>query len=198
VIAPVLPYTLQINELEENIAGEFQRNGLIVSYLPLNHGLPCFGYGITVKRKPIFNPQKADKLGIPKTYFKTLHKGQSVRLEDGRLIEPEMVLEGERKPIRVCYFTDTQLTDSMQSFAYGADLLISEGMYGDESKHDNMQKRGHMLFSDSAWLAKKAAVKQLWLTHYSPALINPGLYIDHARDIFPQTIAAYDGIRLTL
>ncbi|WP_312648476.1 ribonuclease Z [Aminipila sp.] len=196
VIAPILPYPLKIKELEE--AGDFEESGLTISYLPLNHGVPCFGYGITAKRKPIFNPQKASELGIPKIYYKTLHEGQCVRLEDGRVISPEAVLDGERPSIRVCYFTDTQLMNTMIPFAYGADLLISEGMYGETDKHDVISKKGHMIYSDSAELAKEAAVKKLWLTHYSPALTKPEIYIDNVRKIFPKTIAAYDGIRLTL
>ncbi|MHC1722662.1 MAG: ribonuclease Z [Aminipila sp.] len=196
VIAPILPYSLKIKELKE--AGDFEENQLTISTLPLNHGIPCFGYSITVKRKPIFNPQKASKLGIPKTNFKILHEGQCIRLEDGRIIEPEAVLDGVRPSIKVCYFTDTQLIDTMIPFAYGADLLISEGMYGEMDKHDAMSKKGHMVYADSAELAKKAGVKKLWLTHYSPALAKPEIYIDNARKIFPETIAAYDGIRLAL
>ncbi|MEM1485662.1 ribonuclease Z [Oscillospiraceae bacterium PP1C4] len=198
VIAPVLPYPIQLNELKENGMGELEKDQMKISYLPLSHGIPCFGYRITVKRKPIFNPQKANELGIPKVLFKTLHAGVSVKLEDGRIIEPEMVLDGERAPIRVCYCTDTQPMDAIANFAHGADLLISEGMYGDDSMHDKMLEKGHMLFSDSARLAKKAGAKQLWLTHYSPALTKPEQYLDDVREIFAQTVAAYDGIHITL
>lgn len=199
VIAPVLPYPIKLQELKESSAGELEKGGMNIASLPLNHGIPCLGYLITVKRKPIFNPQKANQLNVPKTLFKTLHAGQAVNLEDGREITPEMVLDGYRSPIKVCYCTDTQpMEDTMADFARAADLLISEGMYDDDGMHDKMLEKGHMLFSDSARLAKKSGVKQLWLTHFSPALTEPEKNLEDAQKIFPNTSVAYDGIHLTL
>ncbi|QHI73973.1 ribonuclease Z [Aminipila terrae] len=198
VIAPILPYVVKIHELEEDKEEEWNMDELTISHLSLSHGVPCYGYGITVKRKPVFNPQKACELGVPKTAFKMLHEGLTVRLEDGRTIEPETVIDEKRDPIRVCYFTDTKMVKTMKDFAYGADLLISEGMYGEENKLDEMLKKGHMLFSHSAQLAKDAVVKRLWITHYSPALTKPERYIENAREIFSDTTLGYDGIRVTL
>lgn len=196
IIAPVLPYELKVNEI--NDTDQFEENGLMISTVPLSHGIPCLGYSITLKRKPIFNPLKAYELGVPVINFKTLHEGQWVKLQDGQIIEPKEVLDGERNSIKVCYITDTKFLDTLSSFAFGADLLISEGMYGESNKHEIMQQKGHMIFSESAELAQKAAVKQLWITHYSPALTKPEMYIDNARKIFPSTIAAYDGICISL
>lgn len=198
VIAPVLPYSIQFIELEENNAGKLKNGEMNISYLPLSHGVPCLGYCMTVKRKPKFNPVKASQLKIPKLFFKTLHAGQSVQLEDGRIIEPEMVLDGERDSIRVCYCTDTESMDGIADFAHGVDLLICEGMYGDDGMHDKMKEKGHMVFSDSAQIAKDADAKQLWITHYSPAIKKPEESIDSIRKIFPKTVASYDGIHITL
>ncbi|MBN7773187.1 ribonuclease Z [Clostridium aminobutyricum] len=194
VIAPIVPYPLVINELEEKDKN-FEHNGLQFSFLPLKHGIPCFGYSIILKRKPIFNPDKAAALKIPKSSYKTLHEGKTICLEDRRIIRPEMVLDGERQPIKICYFTDTIKLDAMREFAWGADLLISEGMHAEEEQQGLMAQRGHMLFSDSATLAKEAGVKKLWLTHYSPALTNPEQFIDKAQHIFFETAAGFDGIR---
>lgn len=198
VIAPVLPYELQFIALREETSGCIGRDGVEIDHLPLRHSIPCFGYRVTVKRKPIFNPGKAEALGIPKPLYKNLHAGESVCLGDGSVVSPDMVLDGERAPLRVCYCTDTQPTEGMADFAAGVDLLISEGMYGDAQMREKVNEKGHMIFADSAVLAKKAGVKQLWLTHYSPALTDPTYYIHQARKIFPRTTAAYDGIRLTL
>ena len=45
----------------------------------------------------------------------------------------------------------------------------------------------HMTFTEAAELAKEAGVAELWLTHFSPSLVRPDLYIKEARDIFPYT-----------
>lgn len=43
-----------------------------------------------------------------------------------------------------------------------------------------------MVFSEAAKIARQAQVKELWLTHYSPAMTNPADFLSAATDIFPQ------------
>jgi ribonuclease Z len=94
--------------------------------------------------------------------------------------------------------TDTLPTEKIVGFARKVDLLVGEGMYGDDSMREKMGEKGHMLFSDSARIARDAGAKRLWLTHYSPALTEPEAYLDAVREIFSETYAAYDGIQITL
>jgi len=197
VIAPVIPYPIEIIELkgDKNV---FEIDGAELMYASLTHSIPCYGYSIIWKRKPIFNPQKANKLGVPKKFFRTLHTGMPVRLDDGRIIDPQMVLDGLRNPIKICYCTDTSSNDTMVHLAKNADLFICEGMHGEREMQKKFKEKGHMLFHESAYIAKKACVKELWLTHYSPALRNPDDYVESAKEIFPCTNAAYDGMHKTL
>jgi ribonuclease Z len=198
VIAPRLPYPLEIIELDRNSLPVIKKAGLTVTALPLRHGIACFGYRVELFRKPVFNPEKAAALDIPVGLYKVLHSGESVTLDDGRLILPEQVLDGVRKPISVCYFTDTMPFPAMADFANDVDLLISEGMYYDEQMRQKIEEKNHMLFSDSARLAAKCGAKRLWLTHYSPALERPGDGEKAARRIFPGAVAAKDGEWLSI
>lgn len=198
VIAPTLPYDLDLLELVQLPAELPERDGMRLSCLQLSHHIPCLGYRVDIYRKPIFNPQKAEDLGIPVSCYKRLHSGEAVVLEDGRVIQPEQVLDGLREPISVCYCTDTVPVEEMAEFAKGSNLFISEGMYGDDAMAEKASAHEHMLFSDSARVAAKAGVKKLWLTHYSPALTAPEEYLEEARKIFPETETAYDGIHATL
>ncbi|MCL1867228.1 MAG: ribonuclease Z [Oscillospiraceae bacterium] len=209
VIAPRLPYSLDIIELDKhspqslglkNVGGHVDAgtSPVTISALPLRHGMTCFGYRIDLKRKPVFNPEKAAALNIPVKFYKSLHKGESVTLDDGREIHPEQVLDGERESKSVCYFTDTMPFLAMSDFAKGVDLLISEGMYYDEQMRQKIEEKNHMLFSDSAKLAAKCGAKKLWLTHYSPALEHPKYGEKFARKIFPDTTAVHDGVMMTI
>ncbi len=198
VIVPALPYPLELYEWKFDAPTELVIGPMRISSLPLHHSMPCLGYRIAVRRKPIFNPEKARALGIPPHMYHILHEEQTVILTDGRLIEPNMVLDGTRAPVQVCYCTDTRPMDELINFARDVDLLISEGMHGDEGLRTKMEEKGHMLFSDSARLAKEANAKRLWLTHYSPALVDPAACLENARRIFPEAVAASDGMRITL
>ncbi len=195
-IAPVLPYPVEILPLEGGQS--FQHGAFEIATLELAHGIPCLGYSLTIRRKPVFNPQKAGALPIPKEYYKRLHAGEAFTLPDGQSIAPEQVLDAPRAPLKVCYCTDTAPIPAIATFAQGASLFICEGMDADPEKQHRLHEKGHMLFWESAQLAKQAQARALWLTHFSPALPYPQQHIAGAQAIFPQAQAGYDGIRTTL
>lgn len=45
-------------------------------------------------------------------------------------------------------------------YGRGADLMILEGMYGDETKRAQAEKNRHMLFAEAATLAREAGAKR--------------------------------------
>ena len=50
-----------------------------------------------------------------------------------------------------------------------------------------------MTFYEAARMARDAQVKEMWLTHYSPSLVNPMEFMPETKKIFKNTIAAKDG-----
>ena len=77
--------------------------------------------------------------------------------------------------------------------AEGADLFICEGMYGEPEKKAKAKENKHMTFYEAAELAKRAQVRKLWLTHYSPSLNRPEEYLPAAKKIFQETEVCRDG-----
>ena len=197
VIARQLPFEICIKEFGTKEEGSFNIAGMQIDTLPLKHRVPCLGYSVIYHRKPVFNPQKAAELNIPVTYYKNLHAGENVEIE-GKIYTPDMVLDGERAPIKVTYCTDTRPFDKMAEFAKGSDLFICEGMYCDEQMRDKMDEKHHMLFTDAAKIAKKADVPELWLTHYSPALTNPWEHKEDVCAVFENTVIPKDGMKKTI
>ena len=76
----------------------------------------------------------------------------------------------------------------MKEFVKEADLFICEGMYGTDEKIQKAIEKKHMMFSEAAYLASEANVKEMWLTHFSPSITNPEEYIDSAVSIFKNTV----------
>lgn len=196
-ICPVLPFEIEIIELSKSEASGFIWNDIVVSSMPLDHSVDCLGYSFLLNRKPVFAPEKAKALGIDVKYWKTLHSGNSVTINNN-IITPDMVTAESRSPIKVCYITDTRYFDNLADFARDSDLLICEGMYGDDEYIEKMREKGHMVFSQSGELAIKSNSKRLWLTHYSPALSNPQEYEEFVRNIFSETVVSDDGQSITL
>jgi ribonuclease Z len=184
VIAPELPYPIRFIELNNNLS-DIKLGDYIVSALPLFHRIPCFGYKIEVPRQRKFDIEKASKLGLPREFYSKLQKGESVNYR-GNIFTPEMVLGEKRAGIKVCYITDTRPLDTMVDFIRGADLYVGEGIYGSDEKRAKAVEYRHTLFSESADIARRAGVKKLWLTHFSPSLTEPEKFIDVAQKIFPN------------
>lgn len=66
------------------------------------------------------------------------------------------------------YCTDTRPTESIVAAAEGSDLFICEGMYAEPEKLVKAKQYKHMTFYEAADMAKRAGVREMWLTHYSP------------------------------
>lgn len=168
-----------------------------ITALPVPHNVKCFAYTIENQRLPKFMVEKAKANNVPQKLWKMLQQGENVQFE-GKLYTPEMVLGEKRKGIKVSYSTDCRPIHELEEMITDSDLYICEGMYTDDSYLSQVKKHKHMLASEAAELAKKANVKELWLTHFSPALPTAYINIDEVKKIFPQTIAGTDRMTTTI
>ena len=191
VIAPELPFELQFVELK-NAEEEFEINGYHIKAFRVNHNVTCYGYTIEIPRQGKFDVERARAQEIPQKYWNPLQKG-NVITEGEKTYYPEMVLGAPRKGIKVTYTTDTRPTESIERNAVNSDLFICEGMYGESDKDAKAREYKHMTFKEAAWLAAKAQVKELWLTHFSPSLVHPGEYMDSVHKIFENAYPGKDG-----
>ncbi len=196
VVAPELPFELIYHEITENEETIFC-NGYKVEAFRVNHNVICYGYSIVIDRAGKFDPEKAARNNVPMRLWSRLQKG-AVLEEDGKTFTQDMILGPARKGIKLTYCTDTRPVDIIAQKAAGADLFICEGMYGDNEKEEKAVKRKHMTFEEAAGLAKRADVRELWLTHYSPSFVRPDLSVASAREIFENTVACKDGRSLTI
>ena len=190
-ICTELPFELEITELTQQHES-FEINNIQVNAIYVQHRMDCYGYSFTEHRKPSFLPYKAKAFGVPVEAWKTLHEGGSVEV-NGKLITADMVTAEPKKPIKVTYVTDTVYFDELVDFAADSELLVCEGMYGDDGFIPKMQEKGHMVFSQAAQLALKSGSKELWLTHFSPALDKPYEYSEFVNNLFPNTVVSADG-----
>lgn len=168
-----------------------------ITALPVPHNVKCFAYTIENHRLPKFLVEKARENNVPQRIWKALQQGNSVEFE-GKMYTPDMVLGEKRKGIKVSYSTDCRPTHELQEMVQGSDLLICEGMYTDDSYLSQVKKHKHMLASEAATLAKNANVKQLWLTHFSPALPTEYINVSESKKIFENTIAGTDRMTTTI
>lgn len=195
-IAPELPFDIEFIELTENYQ-TIQFEEYRINAFKVKHNVTCYGYSIEIDRIGKFNAEKAKELNIPIQNWSILQKGEEVVVE-GVKYTPDMVMGAPRKGLKVTYSTDTRPVDSIVEAAKNADLFICEGMYGEPDKDVKAREYKHMTFREAAMIAKEANPKEMWLTHYSPSLIKPALYLDTVTDLFPNAKAGKDGMSVDL
>lgn len=191
IIAPELPFPIKFIELSKTQVSLTQSPYSIEAF-QADHRIPCYGYSVFISRAGRFDPEKAKQQGIPQYLWSRLQKGEIIESE-GRCYTPDMVLGNARKGLKVTYCTDTRPIPRIAENAKNADLFICEGMHGDDDKDRNLLQYKHMGIFEAAKLASAANVKELWLTHYSPALLDPDDYLEKAQNLFRDTIASRDG-----
>ena len=192
MIARYVPFEIRYIE----IAGReqtFNIGEMKVTAFAVKHSVPTYGYRIEIDRRPKFDPDRARERGIPLKCWNRLQKGETVTDDMGNVYTPDMVLGEPRRGIRFVYTTDTRPTEYITEHAEEADLLIAEGMYGDPEKQENAVKNRHMTMQESAAIAARAGVRELWFTHYSPSMVEPEIYAEEIQQIFQKAVIAHDG-----
>lgn len=190
-IVPYLPYELKIIEIDEDFNYKYEFEEIAISFLKLEHSSPCIGYSFYIKRTAKFNVEKANSLNIPKEFWNRLQKGELIKT-DKFTYSPDMVLGDERKGIKLSYITDTRPVEEIIEFIRESDLFICEGTYGEDEKLEKAIQNKHMTFSEAATLASRGDVKELLLTHFSPAIIDPEEYRHNAENIFSAVTIGCD------
>ena len=215
-ICPALPYEIRAIELP---GGDVATDGggdparpaglapltnielcgnLSFQYALCDHNAACYAYSFYLRRQGVFYPERAKELDIPLGEWKKLQSGERVTLPDGRQIGPETVLGKARRGIKLSYCTDSRPAPALRKLFSKSDLLICEGMYGEDSELENARGKKHMVFSEAAILAKESGAGELWLTHYSPSMPNPSEFIGNARRHFQNSHPGRDLMTKTL
>ncbi|WP_446899040.1 ribonuclease Z [Clostridium sp. LBM24168] len=194
VIAPQLPYKIKLIELFGKEKHCEKINNFTIGILPVDHGIDCFAYSIYVQRNKKFDKEKALLNDVPMNLWSKLQREESLTY-NGISYKSDMVLGEPRRGIKFSYCTDSRPIPELIDFVKKSDLFVCEGTYGDNEKYEKAVEYKHMLFRESAMLAKKSEVKELWLTHFSPSMINPEIYLENAKKIFENTILGKDGMK---
>jgi ribonuclease Z len=199
VIAQDLPFPLEFNEIEGCGLYEDETKMLTIKTLPLYHRTFCLAYSIELARRGKFDLERAKAQNIPMAIWSALQKqNDSPIVYNGITYTGDMVLGPPRKGLKLVFCTDTRPVPGLPDFAKDADLFICEGLYGDTDKQEKTAARRHMTFQEAAKTAKAANVKEMWLTHFSPALPDPHNYLENATAIFPNTKIGKDRMTKTL
>jgi ribonuclease Z len=185
-----LTYGLELAEVRPGDVLERGDYNLVT--FPVAHGVQSLGFALVEHPRPgRFDVPAADALGVPPGPERgLLQAGESVTLEDGRVITPDEVLGPPRPGRKIVLSGDTAPADSVLEAARGAEVLVHEATFLEEER-ERAQDTAHSTALDAAELARDAEVGLLALTHLSNRYFGPEVARE-ARTIFPETVVPRD------
>ena len=194
------PYELKFNILtpgQQQIA--LETDSLGVEAFPLHHRVPTLGFIMREKPKPRhLRGDMAKFLQIPVSRLRGIKEdGDDFTTPDGRLFTNEQLTTPADPSASYAYCSDTAYFPELAQIVEGVDLLYHESTY-DDSMEAMAAERHHSTASQAARIARDAHVGQLLLGHFSKRYNSEELLLQQARAIFPNTIAANEGMTIEL
>ena len=195
-------FKLTVQEFPRGYRGRvLDEDEFCVDALPLDHSIFCLGWRFQEKPKPgIFNLDRAQELGIPRgPLYRKLQHGESISLDDGRMITPDMVLGEAREGKSVVYCLDTQFSERSIQLADRCTALIHETTFGPDAV-DMARERKHSTMEDAARVAKEAKAEHLIATHFSSRYDGRQIaeIRDAARDVFENITTGRDLLEIEI
>ena len=158
------------------------------------HRIECWGFKFEqVKAPRKVNPVKARQHKIPEQFFDHLKRGEDYRGDDGSMVKNEMVTDPAPKPLSYAFAADTAFNLEVANKVQQVDLLYHEATYLKDLE-ERAIARFHCTSTQAAVIAQKANAGKLLLGHFSSKYEKLDPFLEEAKEIFPNTELAIEGV----
>ena len=172
----------------------FEDRTLKVSTIPLNHRTPCAGFLFEEKPKsPHIIREMIDFYQVPLSRIAAIKDGADFVTTEGETIANKVFTRPAESPRRYAYCLDTAYYEKIVPIIENVDLLYHEATF---SHNDIVRAKEtyHSSARQAALIAQAAKVKQLVIAHFSARITNEKILLDEAKEVFPNTILANEGM----
>ncbi len=191
-----LCYPLHFHEIKPNQAAViYEDETMVVSTFPLLHSIPTNGFLFQEKKRAVnISKSFVEKYKLSSKEIYHIKTGNNYTDNQGNIhLFEDITSPSPYKPKSFAYCSDTAYYEDVIPYVKGADLLYHETTFMDDMKDVALDKL-HATTSEAATIAQKAEVKRLLIGHYSARYSSIEPMLNEARKIFPQTIAAEEGL----
>lgn len=190
-----IPYRVVMHEVSTKHSEViFEDRSVSVTTIPLKHRVPCCGYLFReVQSLPHIRRDMIDFLKIPHYAINSIKEGAGWTTEEGKFFPHERLVTPAKRARSYAYLSDTTYLPQNAELVKGVDLLFHESTFLDRDKSFAKQTF-HSTTKQAAEFAKMADVGRLMLGHYSSRYDDDNLFLEEAKEIFPNTILANEGL----
>lgn len=195
----VLRYNLIFHPVRHYVSSIILEDESIqVRSIVLNHRVPCTGFLFREKPKPRkLLIAKMQQYNIPFNYFNKIKNGEDYEDDHGnKIINAELTLPAP-PPGSYAFCSDTVYDPAIANDVKGVDILYHESTF----MHDMLERAQatyHTTSLQAAELARTAGVKKLLIGHFSARYKNLAPMLNEAREVFPNTHLALEGLRFSV
>ena len=169
------------------------RNSKVFAF-PLNHKVETYGF-LFKEDEPQLNVRKEcvgqDSLTLRE--IAALKSGHDVEREDGSLLTVEQYAYKPYEPRSAAFCSDTAPFPQLKEWVAGVDILYHEATFGNDMK-DLSAEYFHSTAADAASVAAAAGAHKLVIGHFSSRYPDVNILLDEAREVFPETYLAQEGM----
>lgn len=167
---------------------------ITIKCFPTTHRIECYGFSFTEKKQPRkLDPEKAREYEVPQSFYDRLKSGEDYTRKDGMLVKNEWVTTANESGKRYAFCADTKYDESLIPHIQDFDMIYHETTYLDNLR-ERAESRFHSTSKQAAALAKKAGVKKLLIGHFSSKYDTLEEFEKEAREVFPNTELAIEGV----
>ena len=169
-------------------AGELWRGkSLSLRTLPLEHGVPAWGYRIDERDGWTMQPDRLLAAGITGPQIGALMANGSLEHEGHTIALDEVAVP--RRGQSFAFVMDTRLCDNAFALAQGVDMLVCESTYL-HADADKAADHGHLTARQAGRIARESGAQMLVLTHFSRRYERDAPFVDEAREEFAGPVVA--------
>lgn len=165
-----------------------------VECFPTQHRIECWGFIVREKKKlRKIIAEKTKQYNIPSTSFSKLQQGEDYVSPEGTLIKNELVTTENTKAKSYAFCADTKYDEALIDIIKDIDLIYHETTYTAPFA-EKAAERFHSTSKQAATIALKSNVKKLIIGHFSAKFEQLDIFEEEAREIFPETDIATEGV----
>lgn len=192
-----LAYKLHFHPLlSEGILAEDTK--FTVECFPVFHRIECWGFIFREKKKPRkIDKQKISRYHLSPTSLQRLRAGEDIVTESGEIILNAAMTVPNTPAKSYAYCADTVFNVLIADKVKKVTLLYHETTYLKDLE-ERARNRFHSTANQAAQIALKANAENLIIGHFSSKYEALDAFLEEAREVFPATDLAIEGVTYRL
>lgn len=190
----VLSFSIDFHPLEGNQSVHIlEEEFLTVETIPMNHGIPCYGFLFREKPKSLNINKEKLPANLPIPLILALKNGEDIFFEEQIIQNQTLTLPPA--PLRTYAFcADSKYHEPIIHQLRGVSMIYHEATLT-EKFAEKIESGGmyHSTAKQAGTIARKAEVGKLIIGHFSVRYANLDVFLKEARSVFPNTVLAIEG-----